>query len=272
MLAAFSDLFAWYQIPLVMIFLPVWIFGVGTMLFIGGRYIAKSPKATYGWSILTHILSGLGGFLAMGIVIFLGAMLSEVVDSPGPVIISVALSLVASLFVVWWIIQAMFKVSFGKAVLAWLPMFGLQFVLTGPLMVSILLPSVNRARELAKRAVCKTRLKGLGTALELYCQCEEAYPSDLKDLVEENYCSSKQFICPSAGNSKEISYFFLSPKKTDAGPTFVMCDYKGNHENLRNVLLKSGVVKEFSEEAFQAELSQPYNARFAAAIKKAEGP
>jgi len=36
------------------------------------------------------------------------------------------------------------------------------------LLVSILLPSLNRARELAKRAVCSTNLNGLGKALVLY--------------------------------------------------------------------------------------------------------
>ena len=36
------------------------------------------------------------------------------------------------------------------------------------LLVSILLPSLNRARELAKRAVCSTNLNGMGKALVLY--------------------------------------------------------------------------------------------------------
>jgi prepilin-type N-terminal cleavage/methylation domain-containing protein len=36
------------------------------------------------------------------------------------------------------------------------------------LLVSILLPSLTRARELAKQAICGTRLKGLGNAFALY--------------------------------------------------------------------------------------------------------
>jgi prepilin-type N-terminal cleavage/methylation domain-containing protein len=36
------------------------------------------------------------------------------------------------------------------------------------LLVSILLPSLNRARELAKRSLCGSNLKGMGTALAIY--------------------------------------------------------------------------------------------------------
>ena len=36
------------------------------------------------------------------------------------------------------------------------------------LLVSILLPSLKRAREMAARAVCGSTIKGLGTTLHLY--------------------------------------------------------------------------------------------------------
>jgi prepilin-type N-terminal cleavage/methylation domain-containing protein len=46
------------------------------------------------------------------------------------------------------------------------------------LLVSILLPSLARARELAKQAVCATRLKGLGTAMAVYAaNYNDDYPS-----------------------------------------------------------------------------------------------
>ena len=104
------------------------------------------------------------------------------------------------------------------------------------LLVSILLPSLARARELAKQAVCRTRVKGITTALNLYgnsyndawCSLgsvgnndslsnytddvdttawddEDAYRSGGKStnlqhywlLVDEGYCSVDQFGCPS---------------------------------------------------------------------------
>lgn len=77
------------------------------------------------------------------------------------------------------------------------------------LLVSILLPSVNRARELAKRAVCKTRIKGLGTAFELFSQSENGWMFNVDDkttgghlalLVEDGYASGKNFVCPSTSD------------------------------------------------------------------------
>lgn len=82
------------------------------------------------------------------------------------------------------------------------------------LLVSILLPSVNRARELAKRAVCKTRLKGLGTAFELFAQAEGGWPYNGDDgttggnlalLVSEGYASGKNFVCPSTSDKDLIA-------------------------------------------------------------------
>lgn len=82
------------------------------------------------------------------------------------------------------------------------------------LLVSILLPSLNRARELAKRAVCKTRLKGLGTAFELFNQAENGwmYNSDdettggnLALLVQDGYASGKNFVCPSTSDDNLVA-------------------------------------------------------------------
>ena len=36
------------------------------------------------------------------------------------------------------------------------------------LLVSILMPALSRAKELAKRTVCSTNLKGMGTATAIY--------------------------------------------------------------------------------------------------------
>lgn len=44
------------------------------------------------------------------------------------------------------------------------------------LLVSILLPSLNRARELAKRTICGTQLKSIGNALATYNTEHQSYP------------------------------------------------------------------------------------------------
>ncbi|MBN1555457.1 MAG: hypothetical protein JXA11_11985 [Phycisphaerae bacterium] len=136
---------------------------------------------------------------------------------------------------------------------------------------ALILPSVNRARVLELCAVCKTRLKGLGTAIELYHQTNKAYPPSPKEMIKEGFASIKNFKCPLDTQDREISYFYLPPLETDDGETFVMCDYKDNHENKRFILAKAGHVVEYSEEEFQAELKKPHNTRFAEALKKEEG-
>jgi len=54
------------------------------------------------------------------------------------------------------------------------------------LLVSMLLPTLNRARELAKRAICQTHLKGIGTAFGIYGSSENDAPPILPDIVQND--------------------------------------------------------------------------------------
>ena len=83
------------------------------------------------------------------------------------------------------------------------------------LLVSILLPSLNRARELAKRAICKTRLKGMGSGFAIYANenndqfpyndnglsgADLRLPTALNNLalfVEKGNQPGKMMVCPS---------------------------------------------------------------------------
>ncbi len=60
------------------------------------------------------------------------------------------------------------------------------------LLVSILLPSLNRARELAKRAMCGTNLNGQGKALALYmAEFEDKFPAvDSIDTIDNGTANS----------------------------------------------------------------------------------
>ena len=64
------------------------------------------------------------------------------------------------------------------------------------LLVSILLPSLNRARELAKRASCSANLKGIGTAIALYQGGnKESFPwLDTGNYAAESWCTSTELI------------------------------------------------------------------------------
>ena len=98
------------------------------------------------------------------------------------------------------------------------------------LLISILLPSLSRARELSKRTVCAANLRGIGQAMYIYAQDDpQIFPSlaqdsftgsvylfypthrtslpsttgipsttaDLWAIVRANNTTPKQFVCPS---------------------------------------------------------------------------
>jgi prepilin-type N-terminal cleavage/methylation domain-containing protein len=106
------------------------------------------------------------------------------------------------------------------------------------LLISILLPSLSRARELSKRTVCSANLRGIGQAMYIYAQDDPGLfpvisdvrtqndgqmvlfrlqdrttepsttgiPSptvDLWSLVRQNNTTPKQFICPSTTDSPD---------------------------------------------------------------------
>ena len=108
------------------------------------------------------------------------------------------------------------------------------------LLVSILLPSLNKARELAKRAICKTRLKGFGTAFEIYASSHKdsypyntgrgdtiRYPTALNNmavLVLSGQQPGKMFVCPSVTEDDPLIVEELS--STD--PTTLIVDEDGD--------------------------------------------
>jgi len=66
------------------------------------------------------------------------------------------------------------------------------------MLVSVLLPSLNRARETANRVKCANNLKQIGLALMLYTnEHRGAYPLDLGTLVATETLTPAVFCCPS---------------------------------------------------------------------------
>src|SRR5207248_899034 len=69
------------------------------------------------------------------------------------------------------------------------------------LMVSILLPSLNRARETANRVKCASNLRQIAMACLLYCNEHKGQmPPDLGTLILTEEITVDAFICPS-GNT-----------------------------------------------------------------------
>lgn len=104
------------------------------------------------------------------------------------------------------------------------------------LLVAMLLPTLHRARELARRSMCATRLRGIGTAMEIYKNSSNDQPPILPDhdqsqaimymdnlrvgnactvdvlgegaqqnlclLVKDGALTWEMFMCPSVGKTK----------------------------------------------------------------------
>jgi prepilin-type processing-associated H-X9-DG protein len=72
---------------------------------------------------------------------------------------------------------------------------------TVALATSILLPSLNRARETANRVKCASNERQIGQAILLYSnENKGAYPPDLGTLIKTEDITAQVFICPS-GNT-----------------------------------------------------------------------
>ncbi len=76
----------------------------------------------------------------------------------------------------------------------------LSALLVFPLMLSILLPSLSRARELSKRVVCAANMRQIGIGLESYASANGGqYAPDFATLVSAGAVPLTLFDCPSSG-------------------------------------------------------------------------
>jgi prepilin-type processing-associated H-X9-DG protein len=255
--------------------LAAWAFGGGALLMVGGRYIVKSPKATYWRSVGTIVLAG----LASGMILTLASTVSFALLGPVGIVGALA-GAAAGLLVTWLIIKAMFAVSFGKAILAWLPTLALAVIalpIVG-LLAGLLVPAIQQAQERVNQTKCMVNLRSVGTSMVLYkleVTGNRSFPADLDAIVKKGYVTPKQLTCPCLRSDnrpvgRKYDYFYF-PRSPAGNQAIVACDFGGNHrDGSRNVLYVDGSVHIMSADTFQAELADPANAAFAAALAQAE--
>lgn len=99
------------------------------------------------------------------------------------------------------------------------------------LLLSIMLPSFARAREMAKRTVCSSNLQNIGNALVLYAnENDDKLPPDLDTLIDKGELSSKEVLCPSATEDYEHYIYIPVPTLNDMGPdTPIVLEDPENH-------------------------------------------
>jgi prepilin-type processing-associated H-X9-DG protein len=73
---------------------------------------------------------------------------------------------------------------------------------TSSVLVAVLLPSLNRARETANRVKCAANLRQIGQLILLYAnEHQGAYPPDLATLARQEELAPEVYICPSGDKS-----------------------------------------------------------------------
>jgi prepilin-type N-terminal cleavage/methylation domain-containing protein len=75
------------------------------------------------------------------------------------------------------------------------------------LLISILLPSLSRARELSKRLVCGSQTKGVGTSCKIYANDNgEKWPVPPYDITLPNQQSSVDYFAGASGTTVPVGY------------------------------------------------------------------
>jgi len=262
--------------------LPLWIFGGGSLLYVGGRYLAGSPRATYWRSVAVNAVSVLAGSLASGAVI--GAALAAFGLELRALLIGSAGALLAGLLASWLVIRGALSVSFGKAVLAWLPTVW-QLLFQPAVAMTIAAPLLIQAADTGDRAKCARNLEKIGQAYAVHAMLRRAAggmefekPLTLGVLADSEYLPAVA-RCPAAerrgapAHGKYDYFLFVGRSVRSGGRQVIACDFAGNHDGQRrNVLLADGTVHCLGEGEFQKLLTLPDNAEFANALRRAEGP
>ena len=137
----------------------------------------------------------------------------------------------------------------------------------------MLVPALHRAVEMANQASCIANLNGIGKGCAMF-QAEDKNaksPENLNVLIDRGLIGPSALRCRSDKSQRACSYFYVAPTPRSAGQALMLCDLKGNHDQMRNVVFAGGAMTSMTEAEFQAALKLPRNAEFSAALKKAGG-
>jgi prepilin-type processing-associated H-X9-DG protein len=82
------------------------------------------------------------------------------------------------------------------------------------MMTSILLPSLNRARETANRIKCASNMRQIGQAILLYSNENKGnYPPDFRTLILTQEITADAFVCPSGNVSLPANLAQMKPEQ-----------------------------------------------------------
>lgn len=130
-----------------------------------------------------------------------------------------------------------------------------------PLGASILLPSLARARGMAKRTVSAANLNAIGKGLYVYAtENDDKFPPDLQTLVDSGAITEQVLRSPLDESDATSSYIYISGQLTEVDQRNVIAyENPENHDNEgTNVLFADSHVEFMSMSSFRKALEDTY--------------
>lgn len=128
------------------------------------------------------------------------------------------------------------------------------------LMVSILLPSLSRARALAKRSVSAANLRAIGTACVMFASDnKDEFPPSLDVLIETNMLTREQLVSPLQDDDRQ-AYVYLDGQKMNVlrPDTAILAYEKPVSDEGTNVLFIDGRVEFLRPPRLQQLIRETY--------------
>lgn len=278
MLAAASDYFQIWHIPLIVVFLFGWIVGGGYLVQVVVGKKTERRKYTLGQGILVSFLSGAGGgFAAMALY-----MIGKTIFPPEPDPMKLPIcwpglvaGVIGYLVVSFLVLFSMHKLSVSETLSASIIPLG------APLALGILIawvafiftnPIVIAKREHVENIKKTARVLGtIYKTLEQTTLRTGRAPETLEELVEKSVLEKKSIQSPV--NPQGRGFFFNGGRTTNDPDSrrILICDYVENFGNKgRTVLYANRDIKFLTPEAFLTLLSQTENQKFSKALQAAE--
>jgi prepilin-type processing-associated H-X9-DG protein len=126
---------------------------------------------------------------------------------------------------------------------------------------SVMLPSLARAREVAKRAVSASNLRGIGMGCHFHANDNRnRFPDSFEQLLQDGAIVHKQLHSPRDVDEDEdhVSYVYIAGQTTDAKPNNVLAYERLLDEEGTNVLFVDGHVEWLRPDAFRAAVRETY--------------
>ena len=126
------------------------------------------------------------------------------------------------------------------------------------LLVSILLPSLARARELAKRTVSSANLRGIGRGMYIYANDhEERFPDSLHELIEAGHITPEMLTSP-RDREGAVSYIYISGQSPAGDARNIVAYERIIGDEGTNVLFLDGHVEWMKLEDLKRALQATY--------------